>query len=197
MHMGWLFYTPTHYKYSGKKRIIDRKAECDDLFNKNCYEILKSSVVGSTYYAAVAIKAEPAGKDSNGNTIYKPVSQKQVFASIILTAIDKGDFGYKDMDETCGPCEDNCPIGILNLLTPTNNKWANEWRNACRNNAKKKRHSKLPIGTVIRFDMDGKHYELKKCAPAYQFKTPWWYDISRNCYMQKKYIPDDFEIVTG
>ena len=57
--MGWTEYHATHYKH-GK---IDRKAECDELFNdfmvdKNNnrigkFEVLKSTMVGSTYYAAV------------------------------------------------------------------------------------------------------------------------------------------------
>lgn len=41
-------------------------------------------------------------------------------------------FGYKDMDETCGPNIANCPASILDLLTPTDNEYANKWREECR-----------------------------------------------------------------
>jgi hypothetical protein len=44
-------------------------------------------------------------------------------------------FGYKDMDESLGPYCYNCPERILTLLTPTNSKYANEWRQNCRQNS--------------------------------------------------------------
>lgn len=40
-------------------------------------------------------------------------------------------FGWKDMDEGCGPCECDCPEKILKLLTPTTNEYALSWRKAC------------------------------------------------------------------
>lgn len=43
-------------------------------------------------------------------------------------------FGYKDMDETMGPCEADCPQRILDMLTPTDNVHALEWRERCRAN---------------------------------------------------------------
>ena len=40
-------------------------------------------------------------------------------------------FGWKDVDETCGPCECDCPEKILKLLTPTTNEYALRWRESC------------------------------------------------------------------
>jgi hypothetical protein len=40
-------------------------------------------------------------------------------------------FGYKDVDETGGPFEDECPERILRLLTPTDDPTANRWRERC------------------------------------------------------------------
>ena len=40
-------------------------------------------------------------------------------------------FGYKDMDETMGPCEDGCPEKILRLLTATTYESALDWRRRC------------------------------------------------------------------
>ena len=42
-------------------------------------------------------------------------------------------FCYKDMDESCGPYQTNCPIHILNLLTPIDSEYAMEWRANCHN----------------------------------------------------------------
>jgi hypothetical protein len=47
------------------------------------------------------------------------------------------------MDETCGPYEKKCPLSILNLLTPTDNEWANEWRKQCRAYNKQQQNQKI------------------------------------------------------
>lgn len=38
-----------------------------------------------------------------------------------------------------GPCESECPESILDLLTPTDNQYAIEWRGSCREYAAKRR----------------------------------------------------------
>ena len=89
------------------------KAELDEMFSRN-QKILKSQMVGSTYFAAV-----------------QDESTKETWAAIILTQTQNGEFFYKDMDETVGPYNYNCPESILKLLSPTENKLANEWREKC------------------------------------------------------------------
>jgi hypothetical protein len=37
-------------------------------------------------------------------------------------------FTHKEVTETMGPCEDECPASILDLLSPTTNEFALEWR---------------------------------------------------------------------
>jgi len=44
---------------------------------------------------------------------------------------DDYDFCYKDMDESMGPCECDCPERILNLLTAEPVGYAKEWRERC------------------------------------------------------------------
>ncbi|MBO6031678.1 MAG: hypothetical protein J6Q22_09415 [Prevotella sp.] len=128
--MGW-----THC-FDGRRKpdgTIDRKYECDRLLTwcrkdengivTSSGEVLKSAMVGSVYYAAV--------KNHKG----------EVFAAVFLTCgrtrWDNTAWGYKDMDETMGPNESKCPASILALLTPTDSKWANEWRERCRQNIAK------------------------------------------------------------
>lgn len=59
-------------------------------------------------------------------------------------------FGYKDMDETMGPCEAGCPERILKLLTPTTHEHALDWRRRCLARLRK-RARKLEEGMRIRF----------------------------------------------
>ena len=51
--MGWTEYRASYFK-SGK---VDRKAECDAYFleghNRGHFDVLKSVVIGSVYYAAI------------------------------------------------------------------------------------------------------------------------------------------------
>ena len=168
--MGWTSYHATHYK-NGR---VDRKAECDAYFmeglNRGHFNVLKSAMVGSTYYAAVSPLKRGGAEDENGKRIYVdiPESERVVFGVVFLTSTDIKDyynFAYKDMDETCGPYKYDCPKGILDLLTPTENEYANEWRRCCRENLAKKKNpnafNKLPVGTVIKVIMpiDTKYFK--------------------------------------
>ena len=127
--MGWTGIHATHYR-GGK---INRKAEMDERWTQTEHDgypeltVLKSSMVGSVYYAAIQIKR-------NGII-------ESVFATTALTSSNMREyfnFLYKDIDETAGPYDCKCPKGILDLLTPTDNEYANEWREKCRAKFKKK-----------------------------------------------------------
>lgn len=160
--MGWTEYRATHYK-NGK---VDRKAECDAYFleglNKGFYDVLKSSMVGSTYYAAVKPLKKSGGKDDSGEYIYIdiPENEQRIFGVVFLTSTNIKDyynFAYKDMDESCGPYQCDCPKGILDMLSPTENEYALQWRKTCYENLAKKKNpnafNKLPVGTVIKVVM--------------------------------------------
>lgn len=177
--MGWTSCDAHYYKANGK---VDVKAECDHMFCKN-YEVIKSCLKGSVYYGAL--------KDSETN---------EIFAVIVKTSTSCADgfnFGYKEMDETCGPYECDCPDSILDLLTEPENEWAKEWREKCRmNNKAKKKLSNLPVGSVIRFKIRDTEYEIEKRSPNRQFKTNWWKVIGENKYYSKTNIPIDFEVIS-
>ena len=177
--MGWTSYHATYYKRNGS---IDRKAECDAYFleglNRGHYEVLKSAVVGSVYYAAVRNLKRYVGRDENGNYIYEDAVNEPVM----------------------GPCECDCPVSILKLLSPTDSEWALKWRERCRKRAEQKKSptalSNLPVGARIRFTYGGEVKELVKHPPAYQFKRPFWYNPACHQYMSAKHIPDNYEIVS-
>jgi hypothetical protein len=160
---------------------------------------------GSVYYAAVTPLRRPVqgpdGKyieDEKGWYIYEPIpeDEQEVIGMVILTYVsDKDNFGYKVISETCGPCYYDCPKSILNVLTPTDSAYAQEWRHKCYDNLAKPSISKLPIGTEIQFEMSGTTFTLRKSAPRYQFKTPFWINDANCTYFSKKRIPRDFKIV--
>ena len=198
--MGWTEYHATHYK-NGK---VDRKAEMDATYNweddNRKIEVLKSAMVGSTYYAAV--------KSLNKTNGYECVT-----AAVCLTSTNANDyfnFAYKDMDETCGPYKCDCPKGILELLTPTDNQYALEWRKACYDNLEKKKNpnrlGKLSVGTTIKVIMPcdtkyfrkGQEIRLQKRARWTSNRTEWITETAPMCKFPSsmmKMFEDNYEIV--
>lgn len=130
--MGWT--------YTHKFPCVSATDYLKDLMNENL-EILDSALVNShEWYAACRDKR-------NG----------EVFALVYLVnndnrAKDGFNFGYKGMDEFMGPCEDNCPERILNLLTETTSEYAIGWRQRCREKIEQRAKARtIKNGSVIRF----------------------------------------------
>lgn len=199
--MGWTSYVATHYKRNGR---VDCKTEMDEQFTQREHdeeynnkiqhypkmEVVKSSMVGSIYYAAV-------------RTINSQTGYDHTWAAVCLTStkiVHGMNFGYKIMDESCGPFCFDCPKGILDLLSSTDNEIALEWRRKCRERLQQKKEGNtvgtLPIGSIIEYkDWNGNTVQLRKMAPAYQFKRPWWYLEDNNTYIPSRRIPDNFKII--
>lgn len=141
--MGWTY----NHRYKGtsiEQHLIDSgvfKWNADSPFE---YTVLKTSVVKlTTLYAAIEKKNKETG-------------ERKVFAAVILIQMIKGqqyeNFGYKDMDETCGPCSYDCPKSILQLLTPTDSQYANDWREQCWNKINERKSApKIKVGNVFNF----------------------------------------------
>lgn len=130
--MGWLFYN----KPKGES-LFDHfaaKYALDD--ESRCRKLLDLARVGGACYGALEVEEKDAGR-------------KYVTALVILVSSDARhghNFGYKDMDESMGPCESTCPARILALLSPIEDVFpgadesadyssarnAREWRQRCR-----------------------------------------------------------------
>lgn len=168
--MGW-----TSYRVADSK--INRKAELDKelwKYSENTHGLLKSRMVGSTYYAAA-----------------KYFKTGEVIGFVTLTSIVADnwgayDFYYKEMCETMGPTEAKCPESILNLLSPTDNEFANDWRKRCReyNRLEKMYKSGRSLKGICRYNLsDG--YEKGDEVKLY------W--IERNIGTKiKRYYTDGF-----
>ena len=128
------------------ERVIDEPAEAEGeggpLPSRKGLRVIASSCLrNKVYYAAVA----PTTDGVDG----------PVFAVVCLVrwnprAKDGYVFAYKDMDETAGPNEAECPERILALLSPTQNHSALQWRRRCIRNLARPT-AKLEDGMRIRF----------------------------------------------
>lgn len=127
--MGWLIsYEKLRHGETVDSRMRQEMSWSNhDAASGEKHEIIASSTVGSVWYAAV--------KHTWADGTFK------TFAVICLTRKSGNGmgFGYKDMDETCGPNECSCPAYILDLLTATDSEYANDWRHRCRTQAASKR----------------------------------------------------------
>lgn len=188
--MGWTWYHADYYK-NGK---VDRKRELDEHFTwkeePRTVTVVKSSMVGSVYYAAIRSQNETNGTDIT-------------FGLVCLTGTDSREyfnFGYKDMTDDMGPGYYDCPKGILDLLTEPSNEWAAEWRENCRKRKETKRNgiSSLPFGSIIEFKRnDGETRQVMKMQPNHQFRTAWYQVIGEyNKYYPKKWIPNEFTVIS-
>lgn len=95
-------------------------------------DVLKSQMVNSTIYSAIR----------NNDT-------GEVWCMITLTAMDRGEFLYKSMDDCSGPYEYDCPLSILDLLTDTDSEYSLKWREKVRRVAEIKSR-KVKRGDVIK-----------------------------------------------
>lgn len=126
--MGWLHMTSMR-GHSGPRQYLDAQLTFET--PEGSSRVLRSALVRMrVYYAAVEVL-------SHGRP-------RQVSAVVCLVRYNPRDregyiFGYKDMDESMGPCEADCPEAILALLTPTEQPHAVAWRERCRANAERRR----------------------------------------------------------
>lgn len=201
--MGWTS-TNVQVKYKNGKPYIDRKEECDKLYNQPMvtmesnkpigkYEVLKSSMKGSIYYAAVK------------KTKFSEPEKATVFAAICMTSVklkDHFNFSYKDMDETCGPYYYDCPAGILELLSPTNNEYALNWRKKCIEKAEETRNpyslGNLPVGSIVKFKAPFEMKQFKKgeevtVQKMHVGKVTRW--VCGSYYYPSKIIGDEYDVV--
>ena len=123
--MGWL-YMRSLKNHSTPQGYLDDQFTHDE--SGRTSKVLRSTIVADkVYYAAVELHRTETG-------------EREIWALVCLIeynprAADGYIFGYKDMYESMGPYESNCPTNILDLLTPTENPQAQAWRARCRENA--------------------------------------------------------------
>ncbi len=114
--MGWL-YMRSLAGYATPKAYLDGQFTYDR--DTGGSRVLTSSLVARrTYHAAVE---------------WITAGEREVWGLVCLVRYNPRDreglmFGYKDMSESMGPCESECPARILDLLTATDNTYALAWR---------------------------------------------------------------------
>ena len=120
--MGWLFMRSLGGHATPKAYLDDQFTYARE--DRRSRVLASGLVAMRTYYAAV-------------EHITVSTGAREVWALVCLVRYNRRDregfvFGYKDMEESMGPCEDACPAKVLDLLTATDNAHALNWRSRCR-----------------------------------------------------------------
>jgi hypothetical protein len=106
-----------------------------ELFPAGTGQIIESATVGSVFYAAV-----------------KTALTQEVWGLVVIFKYDSKDyfnFTFKEMSDDMGPYYYDCPKRVLDKLTPTDNRFANDWREKCYAKAARQ---KIKPGDTIQFD---------------------------------------------
>ncbi|MGJ8590821.1 MAG: DUF6927 domain-containing protein [Yoonia sp.] len=130
--MGWLFYTDRRVQsYADEKAEITRL--CTFETDTRRTTLVKASKVGSTWYAAAKVESLDAAPLED-RTYMIDDDGSFTFGAVFLTRYDDGCWGYKDMEESAGPCESRAPLSTLNLLSELKDldSYAHAWRQRCR-----------------------------------------------------------------
>jgi hypothetical protein len=122
--MGWL-YKRSIAPHRTPKDYLNAQFTRPD--REDGFAVLNSAMpVTEEYYAAVQLFENGKPTDIIGIVC---------FVEYNPFAKDGYVFGYKQVDETANPYAYNCPPAILDLLTPTTDLGASDWRTRCRTNA--------------------------------------------------------------
>lgn len=121
--MGWDAFNKAFCFTNGRGQ-IDRKATViHEIEVWGDCEVVKAAMAGTTFYGIV-----------------HNIKRDKHYLTVILTNVHDDEFAYKEMTDTMGPYEKDCPKSILDLadeLCPCTEEYdyggyAKAWRKACR-----------------------------------------------------------------
>jgi hypothetical protein len=109
-------------------------------------------------------------KYCSGNTMFtvqevtnKTTGEAHKFIGVYLMQRDQNyGWGYKDMDESCGPYQVGCPLSFFDMV-PDPGGYATDFRQRCRV-SHARRFQKLIVGQMVRLT-NGKDYKITSLKP--------------------------------
>lgn len=161
--MGWLF----------SERWLKRKDLIEHLVNGNGVKTLKHCCVGNHLWCVHETKY-------GHNTIryiclymmQGPTRRKD------YDGRDKDWWGYKDVDESMGPCATSCPESYLTFCTAPENQWAYEWRQRIyAKHAARRARPKIVVGMKLQYG--GQVYKVTECLGNRGYQVDGCYRLKR------------------
>ena len=158
--MGWLM-----SQGQTKRELIERLTTTENT-NGNTWETIKSCVRGNVLWSVID-HTNPEKKTSR-------------FIACFLMRKD-GDYGwgYKDIEESCGPCYYSCPLSYLDI-TPVA---SGSWREQVRAYHKKRQGCKVKVGDKVELHPNTSNIEsviIFQLRPLVAFYCGGRYKIARS-----------------
>lgn len=110
--MGWMF---PYHTFDRKTLIAERVAS--EISENYRIEVLRYCVRGNNLWKLVQVTRD---------------EKSERFIVLDMMQKSGGTWGYKDLDDGCGPCYYNCPLSYVDACTPTTSEYANHWREQVR-----------------------------------------------------------------
>jgi hypothetical protein len=142
--MGWLF-----TQDQTRSQLIDhltREHESDVA----TYKTFKRYCSGNTLFTVGEVVRKATGEITRYIGVYL-MQREQNYG-----------WGYKDMDESCGPYQNGCPLSFFDLV-PDPGGYATAWRQRCREDHAR-RFQKLEVGQTVRLT-NGHDYRIVNLKP--------------------------------
>lgn len=110
--MGWLYNIQSRSSLIAERIAGFESEHAIVSFERHC-------CVGNTLWKLTRVRRKAGGPDDLFITVDLLQTYKQGGSQW---------WGYKDMDEGCGPYETSCPKSYVRACTAPGNQWAREWR---------------------------------------------------------------------
>jgi hypothetical protein len=107
--MGWT------YGWNSKEEIVRHLLD-----EQGTWTPIARSIVGNHLWAVLELKTPREG-----------LANRFIFLALLACDRSDGVWGYKDMEESMGPCEVDCPLKYLDMV-PDPGGYATEWREKVR-----------------------------------------------------------------
>jgi hypothetical protein len=142
--MGWLYSTSWPTKADIVEHCVDAQQTTSEDGIKRSWTTLKKALKGNNLWTIRQfVEVAP-----DGTTL-----RDEKYIALYALGYDKEDrmWGYKDMDETCGPYQTDCPVSWFDSV-PDPGGYATAWREKCLRAAEKRKAAgKITDGSMIQF----------------------------------------------
>lgn len=148
--MGWSF------GWQGRRELIEYLVERDFSWSKddgNSCRVVRHCCAGNNLWMVVERR--------------KPGGESHRYVALCLMQRSGGQWGYKDMDESCGPSAVNCPLSYLEDAPLVDAGHAKAWRERVRAHWERERAGReaaksLAAGSVFKSSASGKEMEFQR-----------------------------------
>lgn len=158
--MGWTFMNDPQI---GKKELVAHLSS--PTYWGSGFRILKQSLVGNNLWVAV-------------ERTYDDGTTKRFIALDLLKSGGRDcGWGYKDLQESMGPCEVNCPLVFFDLVPEPDGEYGRAWREEVRAYHAKKKKAATLKGTLTAGEVlpyGGHEYRLDRPRLSRRGRAAGW-----------------------